>query len=74
MLDLGLPNEHGDLDHNMDYSNVTFHVTMFPKTNFSIKYDDPLNGFATLDYLRGKCIIIHMCMKKVLNVRINSRF
>ena len=24
LLDLGLPNEHGDLDYNMDYSKVTF--------------------------------------------------
>jgi hypothetical protein len=74
LLDLSLPNEHGDLDHNMDYSKVTFYVTEFLKNPFPIKYDDPLNGFATLDYFRGKGITIPMCVRKVLNVRVNSRF
>jgi hypothetical protein len=58
----------------MDYSNVIFYVTMFLKNHFPIKYDDSLNGFATLDYFRGKGITIPMCVRKVLNVRINSRF
>ena len=74
LLDLGLPNEHGDLDHNMDYSKVTFYVTKFSKNHFPIKHDDPSNDFATLDYFRGKGIIIPICVRKVLNVRVNSRF
>ena len=74
LFDLGLPNEHGDIDHNMDYSNVTFYVTMFSKNHFLIKYDDLLNGFGTLDYFQGKGITISMCVSKILNVRVNSRF
>jgi hypothetical protein len=74
LLGLGLPNEHGDLDHNMDYSKVTFYVTIFSKNLFSIKYDDFLNGLATLDYFREKCITISMYVRKVLKVRVNSRF
>jgi hypothetical protein len=58
----------------MDYSKVTFYVTMFSKNNFPIKYDDPLNDFATLDYFRGKDTTIPMCVRKVLNMRVNSRF
>ena len=72
LLDLGLPNEHGDLDHNTDYFNVTFYVTKFKKNPFPIKYDEPLNDFATLDYFRGKGITIPMCVRKILNVRVNS--
>ena len=74
LLDLGLPNEYGELDHNMNYSNVTFYLTMFSKIKFPIKYDDPLNGFAILDYFRWKGITILMCMRKVLNMRVNSKF
>ena len=74
LLDLGLPNEYGDLDHNIDYSNVTFYVIIFSKIYFLIKYDDPLNDFVTLDYFRGKCITIPMSVKKILNVRVISRF
>ena len=74
MLDLDLPNEHGDLDHNIDYSNVIFYVTMFSKNHFLIKYDDPLNNFATLDYFRGKGITIPMCVRKVSNVKVKFRF
>lgn len=58
----------------MDYSKVIFYVTQFSKNSFPIKYDDPLNDFAILDYFRGKCITIPMCVRKVLNVRVNSRF
>jgi hypothetical protein len=47
---------------------------MFSKNIFPIKYDDPLNGFVTLDYFRGKGIIIPMCVRKILNVRVNFRF
>jgi hypothetical protein len=74
LLDLGLPNEHSDLDYNMNYSNVIFYVTMFSKNHFPIKYEDPLTGFATLDYFRGKNITIPMCVRKFLNVRVNCRF
>ena len=74
MLNLGLPNEHGDLDYNKDYSKVTFYGTKFWKNHFSIKYDEPLNGFITLDYFRGIGITILMCVRKILNVRVNSRF
>jgi hypothetical protein len=72
LLDLGLPNEHGDFDHNMDYFKVTFYVTIFSKIIFPIKYDDLLNGFATFDYFQWKGITISMCVRKILNVRINS--
>ena len=74
LLNLGQPSEHGDLDHHVDYSNVTFYVTEFLKNSFPIKYEDPLNGFATLNHFRGKGISIPMCVRKVLNVRVNSRF
>ena len=74
MLELGLPYKHGDLDHNIDYSNITFNVTMFSKNHFHIKYDDPLNDFVTFDYFRVKGITIPICVRKVLDVRINSRF
>jgi hypothetical protein len=64
----------GDLDHNMDYSKVIFYITIVSKNHFPIKYDDPLNGFATFDYFRGKHITIPMCVRKFLNVRLNFRF
>ena len=73
LLDLGLPNEHGDLDYNMDYSKVTFYITNFSTNPYHIKYDDPLNNFATLNYFRGKCNTTSMCVRKILNMRINSR-
>ena len=64
----------GDLDHNMDYSKVIFYIKIISKNHFPIKYDDPLNGFATFDYFRGKHITIPMCVRKVLKVRVNRRF
>ena len=74
LLNLGLPNEHDDLDYNKDYSKVTFYVTEFLKNHFPIRYEDPLNGFITLDYFRETDITIPMCVRKVLNVRGHSRF
>jgi hypothetical protein len=74
LLDLSLPNEHGDLDHNMDYSKITFYVTMFPENPFSIQYDNLLYDFATLDYFRGKGITIPLCVTIFLNMTVNARF
>ena len=47
---------------------------MFSKNHFHIEYDDPLNDFVTLDYFRVKGITIPICVRKVLDVRVNSRF
>ena len=58
----------------MDYFKVTFSVTKFSLKNFSIKYDDSLNDFVILDYSLGKEITIPMYVRKILNVRVNSRF
>jgi hypothetical protein len=74
LLYLDLLNEHGDLDHNMDYSKITFYVTMFPENPFSIQYDNLLYDFATLDYFRGKGITIPLCVTIFLNMTVNARF
>ena len=58
----------------MDYFKVTFYVTKFSLKHFSIKYDDSLNDFVILDYSLGNKITIPMYVRKILNVRVNSRF
>ena len=74
LLDMGLPEEHCDLVHNVEYSKIPFFVSKFLKKSKPIKYAEPFGSWRTINHFWGKGITISFKVRKVLNVHIRHRF
>ena len=70
----GLPYQHCDLAHSVEYMRMPFYVSEFLKNSKPIRYVEPLRGLKSIKEFREHGVSIPSKVRKVLQVNVGHRF
>ena len=74
LVEKGLPEQHGDLAHSVEYMCMPFYVSEFLRNSKPIRYAEPLHGLKTIKKFREHGVSIPSKVRKVLHVDVGHRF
>lgn len=73
LVEKGLPEQHGDLAHSVEYMCMPFYVSEFLRNSKPIRYAEPLHGLKTIKKFREHGVSIPSKVRKVLHVDVGQR-